>query len=399
MPLYTYTAKNLRGEEVHSSQEAGSLEELKQIVFEKGYYLTAADVTGKEVSFKLFGKINKKEFSIFCRQFSVLLNSGLTIVESVETLIEQVDNKKFKESLKEVHDQLLKGKMISESLKEFPDIFPEFFVNMIKVGEASGTLDEVLNRLADYYERENKIRRKVKSASTYPIVVVVITILVVSLLMIKVIPMFVDMLQGMGGEMPFVTLLVINISNFMVNNLIYILVGNVVLIALFLFYINTENGRYSFDKLKLNLPVIKTLTRKIVTAQFSRSMGLLLKSGMPIVRAMDIMSDLIGNKFVEERFKDCAEDVKQGKAIAVSLKKMDIFPALLIRMVSVGENTGELDEMLTRTALFFDEEVEEAIDTTITLIEPCLIVVLAVLIGTILLSVMMPMANIINSVQ
>lgn len=400
MQEYSYLAKNLNGEEISGKQDAESVDELKKILYSKGYFLTKTSVAAKEVKFNFkIKKVNLKDFSVFCRQFSVILNSGITVTEAVETLIYQTQNKFFQQVLKEVHQHLLKGKLLSECIKMKKDVFPDFFINMIQVAEASGSLDSVLERMAEYYEKEHKMIKKVKAAMTYPVIVLVVALSVITLLMVKVLPMFAEMLSSMGGEIPLITRLLMSMSNFMVKYYLVIFGVLVVGIISLIKYSKTQEGRYKFDVLKLKFPVIKNITTKVVTAKFARSMGILLKSGIPIITSIDIISNLIGNKVVEEKFRMCAKDIKEGKGIALSIKSIEVFPPLLIQMVSVGERTGELDDMLTRTAKFFDEEVEEAIQQATALIEPAMIIFLAVAVGAIILAVMLPMVNIMQTMS
>lgn len=400
MPVYEYTAKNINGEIITGKLTAEDLQELKKSLYDKGYFLVKSKESGQGISFeKLFNKVKLKDFVIFCRQFAVILSSGLTVVEGVSIMSDQTESKKLKEVLLDVHEQLLKGSVFSNALKVHSDVFPEFFINMIQVGEASGTLELILERLAEYYEKENKMRKKVKGALTYPIIVIIVALGVISLLMLKVLPMFADMLKGMGGELPLLTRIMMSISDFMASNFLIILLAHIGIIGGLAYYFNTEEGRYKWDHIKLTAPLIKKLTIKVVTSKFSRSMGILLKSGIPIMNAMDIMTGLVGNKIIEEKFKSCSEEVRGGKGISVPLKNMNIFPPMLIHMVSVGENTGELDDMLTRTAVFFDEEVEETVEQLTTLIEPIMILSLGSIVAVIILAVMLPMVSIMQNIQ
>lgn len=399
MATFQYTAKNLKGEKISGVYEGDSVDALKAEMYQKGYIVTKANKEAQGIKLdNLFGKPNAKDFAIFCRQFSVILNSGLTLIEAMHILTQQTKKKMFKEILKNIHEELQKGKMFSVTLKNYRDTFPEFFINMIQVGEASGTLDDVLNRLAENYEKEHKMKKKVKAASMYPMMVVLVAVGVVTLLMVKVVPMFVKMLGEMGGETPFLTSIVVMISDFLVNNLGTIFLGVFFGgIGLGYFY-KTEKGRYIFDDLKLKVPIIKNLFIKIVTAKFARSMGMLLKSGIPIIQAVDIISNLIGNRVLEEKFKVSQEDIKGGRGISTSLRKIEIFPPLLFHMITVGEKTGELDDMLMRTSVFFEEEVEEAIEQMITMIEPLLIVGLGGVVAVIILAVMLPMVSILQNI-
>ncbi len=399
MPQYQYVAKNLQGQVLKNSMEASSPKQLEQLLLEKGYFLTkyAAEAESQGTRIEFGNKIKLKEFVVFSRQFAVMLNSGMTIVECVSVLKEQTNNKNMKKALSAVQESILKGEMLSTSMIQ-TQMFPEFFVNMLQVGEASGTLESILNRMAEFYEKDMKLRKKVKGAMTYPIMVLVVTLGVVTFLMVAVLPNFVDMLSQMGGELPLITKLVMSVSRFLTSYLVYVLAGLGLAGVVWTIFLKSAVGRYHWDKLKTKVPIIKSMTNKVITARFSRSLGLLLGSGIPIIKAVEILEKLIGNKFVEEQFALCANDIREGKPISTSLKKMMIFPPLLIQMVNVGENTGELDAMLDKSAAFFDEDVENAIGTMTSMIEPLLIVTLAVLVGTIVAAVMMPMMSIMKSV-
>jgi len=400
MPVYRYLAKNLKGETLDGEYETVSLDALEQMLRSKGYFLVKSSVKGGEFTLAgMYGKINAKDIAVFCRQFAVILNSGITILEAIGILKDQASKRRMKEILEDVYSELQKGRMLSEAIVPYDDLFPEFMKNMIRVGEASGTLDTILNQLADYYEHDFKIRRKVKSAMTYPAILAVLTVAVVTLLMVAVLPMFSDMLSGMGGTLPGITVFLMAVSRFMADNILLLAAVVIIAVILFSYYIRTDNGRLWFDGLKLRLPIVKNTVLKTVTARFARSMSILLKSGIPIVNAMKIMKDLIGNRAVEKRFAEATSEIKEGKGIAGPIKRLGIFPPLLIHMIVVGENTGELDEMLSRTAGFFDEEVEEAIEKTVSLIEPAMIIIMAAVIGVIILSVMLPMVSIMEHVQ
>lgn len=400
MPTYLYKAKNLTGDALEGVYETSTVEALEYMLREKGYFLLESKKKGTDLTLSaLFGKTNMKDLAIFCRQFSVIINAGITIVEAISILRDQTEKRSLRDVLDAVHEQMQKGRVLSEALLLYPDVFPDFLTSMVKVGEASGSLDQVLNRLADYYERDNKVRRKVRTAMTYPMILGILTIGVVILLLVKVLPMFSGILSGVGGQMPLLTQVLMGISNFMVANFLMIAIILVFIIAALSYWFKSEGGRLWFDRIKLTLPAIKKTTIKVITSRFARSMGMLLKSGIPIINAMEIMGNLIGNKAVEEKFKGCREEIKEGKGIAMPIRKLEIFPPLLIHMIAVGESTGELDEMLARTAGFFDEEVEESIDKLTAMIEPAMIIVMAAVIGTIILSIMLPMISILGTVQ
>lgn len=401
MPTYVYKAKNLHNEEMAGEFIGNSLDELKGMLHEKGFFLVDHDESGTKVTFSAFGgKVKSKDISLFCRQFSVILQAGITIVEAVSILSEQVTNKKLKLVLSDIFEELQKGKILSTAMEMHKEVFPEFLRNMVHVGEASGSLDSVMNRMADYYEMDTKVKKKVKSALTYPIVLLVLTIGVVILMMVAVLPMFAGMLSQNGASMPGITKAVMGISDFFVNNLIIILVVLFVSIIGFSYYFKqTTKGRITLDGIKLKAPLVKKVTVKVITSRFARSMAILLKSGIPIVTVVDILGSLIGNRVVEEKFKACQSEINEGHGIAGPIKRLGIFPPLLINMIAVGENTGELDEMLTRTAGFFDEEVEDAIGKLTAAIQPIMIIILAGVIGVIILSIMLPMLSMMKSIK
>ncbi len=400
MPTFQYKAKNLKGEELAGVFEAVSQDSLEFMLREKGYFLVASSRQGKEVSVSnLFGKVSVKDLAVFSRQFSVLINSGITILESIGILREQVEKKRLKDVLDEIHEDMQKGRVLSEAMANFPEVFPDFMMNMIKVGEAGGALDMVLNRIADYYENDARIRRKVRGAMTYPAILAVLTVSVVILLMVKIIPMFSGILSDMGGTMPLITRILMGISSFITGNALILLIVTVGIIVGFSYWKQSESGHLAWDALKLKMPIVKTTATKIVTARFARSLAILLKSGIPIINAMEIIGNLIGNKEVERRFLTCRDEIKEGKGISVPMQRLNIFPPLLIHMVSVGESTGELDEMLSRTAGFFDEEVEESIERLTAMVEPAMIIIMAGVVGTVILSVMLPMISVLSVVQ
>lgn len=382
-----------------TSLEADSAEALEYFLNEKGFFLL--DIRPKDQGFSLsdfFDRVNKRDLAVFCRQLAVIISSGVTIIEAISILSEQMAKKSFRDVLRVVGDDVQKGKLFSQSLVSFPDVFPEFLCNMIRVGEASGTLDNIMDQLANYYENEDRIARKVKSAMTYPMILGIMTVGVVVLLMVMVLPMFASVLGEMGGEMPGITRVLMAVSDFMAKNILYILIALALVVVAFASYVRTPAGRLRYDAFKLKVPMFSSITVKVITSRFARSMGILLKSGINIINAMNIMSTLIGNRVVEAKFVQSSEEVQQGHGISESLHKIGVFPPLLIHMVSVGERTGELDQMLIRTSGFFDDEVESAITKMTTMIEPLMIVILAAVIGVILLSIFLPMLSIMNNV-
>ena len=400
MAVYTFKARSLEGRLWKDTIEADSLEALEYTLNEKGYFVLSAREKKAPLSFlKPSDRVTKRDLAVFCRQLAVIINAGVSIVEAVDIVGRQMSKKSLSQALSAVWEDVQKGKLLSQAMAAFPSIFPEFLRNMIRVGEASGTLDTIMNRMADYYENEDKINRKVKTAMTYPMILAVMTVAVVVLLMVLVLPTFSGILTEMGGEMPGITMVLMAISDFMTRNIVVILLLAALVVLLLTAYGKTDSGRYRYDTLRLKLPMVSDLTVKVITSRFARSMAILLRSGLNIINALTIMSTLIGNRNVEEKFQQCLDEVRAGRGIAYSLERVGIFPPLLIHMVSVGEKTGELDEMLLRTSGFFDDEVEAAITKMTTMIEPLMIIILAAVIAVILLSIFLPMLEIMNAVS
>lgn len=400
MPVYQYKAKSLNGEEITGEMAAISVEALHSAMREQGYFVVDTKKRQDLSLGNIFqSRINTKDIAVFSRQFAVMLTSGITILESIKILGEQAQKRRMVKVLGHIYDELQKGRVLSECFNLYPNVFPEFMRSMIRVGEVSGTLDVIMERLADYYERDNKMRKKIKSAMTYPMILGVMTVGVVILLLTFVLPSFSGTLASMGGEMPGITVFLLNLSELFVAHFALIMAMILALVGILYYWIKTPSGQYWKDSVKLRFPIVSMTSKKVLTSRFARSMGILLKSGIPIVESMTIIGDLIGNKVVEKRFRKCADEVQKGHGIASPLEEVGVFPPLLIHMVAVGEKTGELDDMLLRTANFFDEEVEDAIDRATALVEPLLILILAVIVGTILISVMLPMVSIMDNVM
>lgn len=399
MALYEYSAKNMDGSVITGDYEAQTYEALEDMLRERGYFVVSHRISAVRNKFRtgLVTGVNSREIAVFCRQFSVLLNAGVTIVEAMSILKGQTESKKLNGAVDNISDKLRRGVVLSDAMAAHGDVFEEFFVNMVRVGEASGTIDSIMLRLADYYERDNKIKQKIKSAMTYPIILAILTVAVIVLLLARILPMFTDILSQMGERLPPVTEALIGVSSFFVDNVFSIILFVIVLIGAVRYFTRTGFGRYWLDRLKLTVPGVKDINTKIITARFARSMSILLKSGIPIIGAIDIMKNMIGNRVIERRFEACAQAIREGRGIAGPIRELRLFPNLLIHMVTIGENSGELDEMLGRTAGFFDMEVEEAIDRLTVMLEPLMIIVLGAVVGVIILAVMLPMISIMTS--
>ena len=389
----------MQGDVLDGEYSAPTYEALEDMLRERGYFVVEHREQALKSKLKagFSNKAGSREIAVFCRQFSVLLSAGVTIVEAVALLKGQTESARLDIVIDNICEQLRRGIVLSEAMSAHAGVFEEMFINMVKVGEASGTIDTIMLRLADYYERDYKIKQKLKSAMTYPVILAVLTLAVIVLLIVKILPMFTDILGQMGEGLPVITVALIGVSDFMANNFIAIILFVLALIVFIRFFGRSAIGRYWIDGFKLTAPGIKNINIKIITARFARSMSILLKSGVPIINAVDIMKRIIGNKVAEQRFETCARAIREGKGIAGPVRDIKLFPNLLVHMIAIGESSGELDEMLGRTAGFFDMEVEEAIDRLTVMIEPLMIIILGAVVGLIIVSVMLPMISVMTS--
>ena len=399
MPVFEYQAKNLQGRLMKGEYSGDAIEEIEDSLRTKGFFIVSHKVKHPVTSVRFWKrKIRAQIMAVLCRQLAVLLSAGVTIVESISIIKGQMEDRRLDTALEDIYRRLQQGELLSEAIMRQDGCFEELFINMIKVGEVSGTIEEIMVQLADYYENDNKIRQKIKSAITYPIILVVLTALVIALLMIKVLPMFSDILTQMGGEMPALTKGLMAINHFFISNF-FIIMGLVVLVVVGVHYFGKSPvGAFWLDLVKLRTPGVGNVKRKMITARFARIMSILLKSGIPIIPAMDIIKRMIGSRVVEKKFENCSEKIKEGEGISAPIQEMGFFPALLVHMIIIGENSGALDEMLGRTASFFDAEAEEALKRMTVLIEPALIIILGVMVGLIIVSMMLPMIGIMTAV-
>jgi len=345
------------------------------------------------------GKVPVRDLAFFCRQMALVLHSDITVLEGVQILIEQTEHKLLQDALRDIYKDMEKGIPFSDALnKHRGTIFPIYMANMVVIGGKSGTSDEVFAQLADYYEKDNKVRQKVKSAAMYPAVLTVLMVGIIILLFVKILPMFNDVLHSMGGNMPALTQSMMYLSVFASRNFILILAVLIIIIACVVFYSKSSVGSLLLDKIKITAPLMRGVFTRIVTARFARSLAILLKSGVSLLSALEMMENLIDNSFVEEKFKNTREGLSQGKGLVDSLAQTGVFPPLFLRLVSVGERTGFLDEMMLKSADVFDEEVDGALERLTAFIEPAIIIVLSIVVGVILLSVMLPVISIMNAI-
>lgn len=345
-----------------------------------------------------FSKVKSKDLSIFCRQFYTMLNAGVTIITCLDILRAQTNNKKLKFAISEMYEDVQKGRLLSESMAGKNDIFPEILINMIGSGEVSGTLDVIMERMAIHFEKENRIVNKVKSAMVYPAVLGCVALGVVIFLMAFVVPNFVAMFQSSGVELPLPTRIMLSISHAVKKYGIFMLMGIIGIIYGLNRLAKTEEGKIYVDRLRLKIPVVKHTTQMMYTSRFTRTLATLLASGIPLIQALEIVAKVSGNKLVEQGIIASIEEVKKGVSLSIPIKNLNLFPPMVYHMISIGEESGALDDILERTATFYDEELDGSIQRLISFMEPAMILVMALIAGSIVISIVLPMFDMMKTV-
>jgi type IV pilus assembly protein PilC len=397
MPVYVFKGRNRGNEVVVGERFAPDRQTLENLLRREQVILTSVKEKGKEVAIPKFGKrqkVKSKELAIFTRQFSVMIDAGLPLVQCLDILGNQQPNTFFKQTILQVRSDVEAGMTLAESMSRHPKVFEPLYVNMVAAGETGGILDLILQRLSTYIEKIVKLKSDVTSALIYPAAVIVLAVVVVAVIMVVVIPAFKNIFEGMlgpGESLPLPTEIVITISDFMASYwwIMVILIGGATY-AIRSYY-ETSNGRRVIDGMLLKLPVMGDVLRKIAVARFSRTLSTLLSSGVPILESLDITGRTAGNVIIQEAIGKVRSGIEQGQTIVEPLKATGIFPTMVSQMIGVGEQTGALDSMLSKIADFYEQEVDSAIANMLTLIEPIMIVFLGVTIGTIVISMYLPL--------
>ncbi len=393
MPVYVWTGKDKHGAKRKGEHEAPSEDAVRAHL--NRIRITPSKIKPKpkdlfeNISF-LQPKVTNEDIIIFAKQFSTMIDAGLPIVQCLDILHSQQENVTFKKMLKEIKDGVESGATFAETLKKYPKQFDDLFVNMIAAGEAGGILDIILRRLSSYMEKAAKLKAQVKGAMTYPMITIAIAVIVVGVIMVFVIPVFQDMFQGMGGQLPGPTLIVVGISEFVRANILYMIIGFVLFVFALKRFYKTEKGRLAMDTLLLKLPIFGDLIRKVSVAKFTRTMGTMLSSGVSILDALDIVAKTSGNKVVERSIYDIRFGIAEGRTMADPMLESGVFPSMVCQMISVGESTGALDAMLGKIADFYDDEVDQAVENLTAAIEPMMMVFLGVVIGGLVVAMYLP---------
>jgi len=345
----------------------------------------------KEVKIPGFGaKVKARDLMVFTRQFATMIDAGLPIVQSLDILGQQTENKLLRSTLQTIRRDVEGGFTLADSLKKHPKVFDELYVNMVSAGEEGGVLNNVLNRIALFIEKADKLKRKVKGAMIYPCTIIAVAVIVVAILLIYVIPVFAEMYGSMGKALPAPTQITINISNWVRAYFLYLVIVLVGIGVALSMYYKTENGRVTVDGIMLRMPVLGDLLRKVAVARFSQNMSILLTSGVPILDGLAITSKTAGNKVVEKAVMDARLSISQGKTVAEPLMESKVFPPMVCHMVAIGENTGALDSMLKRVADFYEDEVDNAVANLTALMEPVIMIVLGIILGGLVISMYLP---------
>lgn len=400
MRFYSYKAKTIEGKltkgKLNSENEKDALTQLKNvglIVFEINQL---NPILHKDIY--IGNPVKNKDFIIFLRQFSTLIDAGITLVEATEILAEQSNSKPLKNALLEVRDAIKEGETLSEALAEYPRLFPELLVSMINAGEISGRLDEILDRMATYYEKQYQLKQKVVTALTYPAVIGIISVFITLFLLAFIVPVFTDMFISFDQEIPAYTQAVLNISAVFQVYWWMIILFVILLVIAIKFLDRKPNISYFFDRIKLKTPVFGVFIQKAILARMTQTLSSLLNSSVPILQAVEITERVIENKVVKEVLRDCRNALEAGESLAEPMKDHWVFPKLITQMIAVGEATGAVDEMLRKVSDFYEQELEEASDKLKSLIEPIMIVFLSFVVGAIVLAIVIPMFNLFENI-
>lgn len=400
MGKFKYRVMNSEGEKIEGQYEANSKDEVIAFISSNGYYPLMVEeiVQSANIELKLSKKVKLKDLSVFCRQFYTMLNAGVPILTCLDILANQIENQKLREATKAVNEEVEKGGVLSEAMRKHKEVFPELLVSLVASGEASGSLEAIMLRMSTYYEKENKINNKVSSALIYPIVLGFVSIAAVAFILVYVMPTFIDIFKQSGTALPWSTQLIMWISEG-IQNYWFIIIAVIFIISFFLnIFRKTDEGILFFSKLRLRLPILKKLNQMLIVSRFTRTLSSLMASGLALVEALNIVSTVTGNKVAENALLKIRDNVMRGESLYSSMVESNMFPPMLYSMIKIGEETGSLDDILNKTADFYDDELEAIIQASVAMLEPLLIVIMGLLIGFMVASIMIPMFDSYNQI-
>jgi type IV pilus assembly protein PilC len=400
MGKFKYRVMNSEGEKIEGQYEANSKDEVIAFISSNGYYPLMVEeiVQSANIELKLSKKVKLKDLSVFCRQFYTMLNAGVPILTCLDILANQIENQKLREATKAVNEEVEKGGVLSEAMRKHKEVFPELLVSLVASGEASGSLEAIMLRMSTHYEKENKINNKVTSALIYPIVLGFVSIAAVAFILVYVMPTFIDIFKQSGTALPWSTQLIMWISEG-IQNYWFIIIAVIIIFSFLLnIFRKTDEGILFFSKLRLKLPILKKLNQMLIVSRFTRTLSTLMASGLSLVEALNIVSTVTGNKVAEKALLKIRDNVMRGESLYASMVESNMFPPMLYSMIKIGEETGSLDDILNKTADFYDDELEAIIQASVAMLEPLLIVIMGLLIGFMVASIMIPMFDSYNQI-
>ena len=389
---YKYVARDVGGRKVTGTMEAANPRVVARELRKEGLYplSIAPKKRGLAIGLPFLNRVGLKQVAIFTRQVGSMVGAGIALPSALEIVSEQVKNKRLRQVIIEVKNEVEGGSKFSETLAKYPDVFDRLLVSMVEAGEATGNLDTMLSRYFMYAEKVLALRRKVITAMVYPSVVLVLAVTIVAFLLIKIVPTFTALFRESGVELPVLTAFIIDLSNFTKSNFLYVVLGLVAFFILFRIALRNDSVRRVYDRLKLRMFIIGPLLRRVSVARFSRTLATMVKSGISILEAMDIIAKTSGNKVIEEAILKSRTEVARGESLSKSLNKAGVFPNMVIQMMAAGEQTGALDEMMDKVADFYDEEVDAAVAALTSLLEPFMLIFLGGFIGLIVIALYLP---------
>ena len=404
MKTYKYSARDSKGRIAKGELEATDITALKNKLRNQGLWLISQNSSQQSLLPFLEGffdkKIGLKDMVVFSRQFSAMIEAGIAILRVLTVLIQQTENPKLKAILQEIKRDIEQGVPLSESMQKFPEAFDSLYVSMVKAGELGGVLDVVLNRVAGFLESRSKLSNKVRTALTYPASLLVISLLVVWFMLTFILPKFSAIFTSTGGELPAFTQLLINISNVLRSPFILVIVAFIwFAVSYARSYYQSEEGRLKIDTFSLKIPIFGPTLKKVAIARFSRTFGTLIESGVPITTALDVTRSSINNALLESVLIKVKKDIEEGSPISNQLQKSEVFPPMVTQMVAIGEEAGELENMLNKIADFYDDEVDSSVESLTALMEPVFIVVIGAIVGAIVVAMYLPIFNVINQIN
>lgn len=401
MQKYKYTAVNLQKQKIKGTFIANDEHDLAAQLAKQSLYLISAKPYSGNTPSAFWtlgtGKVQLSELTTFCRQFSIMQNTSIPILDCLDILRNQHFSAYFRGILQVIYEDVKSGIVLSAALDKHAKVFPHFFRSMVHVGEISGKLDLVFTSLADYYESDAAIRRKVKSALAYPAMLAVMTVGIAILMMVLVVPTFRSAMSSMNVEVTGITKTVYDISDFIMSYGDLLLAGVILLGILIFVFVKTKTGAYFIDVLKLKVPLLRTVQRNMATARFSRAFGLLLSSGMDLNAAMQAVEIILGNRYLKKNFHNAAESVRHGMSLTVAFETYKLFPQMMLQMITIGEQSGSLDDVLMRSCTFFDSQVEDSLNSLTSKIQPIMLMIMGLIVGTLFIAVYSPMLSIMNN--